>query len=39
MVYGGGGEGYWYVWGEKMVKYREEEIVEVMVKDYKGKGI
>lgn len=37
LLYARAGEAYSYVTGEKMVKYTEEQIVDLIIKDYEGK--
>ena len=37
LLYARAGEAYSYLSGEKMVKYTEEQIVELILKDYSGK--
>lgn len=39
LLYARAGEAYSYLSGEKMVKYTEEQILELILKDYKGKRI
>ena len=39
LLYARAGEAYSYVTGEKMVKYSEEQIVDLILKDYDGKKI
>lgn len=39
LLYARVGEAYSYLSGEKMVKYTEEQILELILKDYKGKRI
>ncbi len=39
LLYARAGEAYSYLSGEKMVKYTEEQIIELILKDYKGKRI
>ena len=37
LLFARAGEAYSYVTGEKMVKYTEEQIVDLIIKDYEGK--
>ena len=39
LLYARAGEAYSYLSGEKMVKYTEEQILDLILKDYKGKRI
>lgn len=39
LLYARAGEAYSYLSGEKMVKYTEEQILELILNDYKGKRI
>ena len=39
LLYARAGEAYYYLSGEKMVKYTEEQILDLILKDYKGKRI
>ena len=39
LLYARAGEAYSYVSGEKMVKYTEEQILDLILNDYKGKRI
>lgn len=39
LLYARAGEAYSYLSGKKMVKYTEEQILELILKDYKGKRI
>lgn len=39
LLYARAGEAYSYLSGEKMVKYTEEQILELILKEYKGKRI
>ena len=39
LLYARAGEAYSYLSGEKMVKYTEEQILELILRDYKGKRI
>ena len=39
LLYARAGEAYSYLSGEKMVKYTEEQIIDLILKDYKGKRI
>lgn len=39
LLYARAGDAYSYLSGEKMVKYTEEQILELILKDYKGKRI
>ena len=39
LLYARAGDAYSYLSGEKMVKYTEEQILDLILKDYKGKRI
>lgn len=39
LLYARAGIAYSYLSGEKMVKYTEEQVLELILRDYKGKGI
>lgn len=39
LLYARAGDAYSYLSGEKMVKYTEEQIIDLILKDYKGKRI
>ena len=39
LLYARAGEAYSYISGEKMVKYTEEQILDLILNDYKGKRI
>ncbi|MEA4935069.1 MAG: excinuclease ABC subunit UvrA [Paludibacter sp.] len=39
LLFARAGEAYSYVTGEKMVKYSEDQIVDIILKDYEGKKI
>ncbi|BDW77469.1 hypothetical protein BFINE_32640 [Bacteroides finegoldii DSM 17565] len=39
LLYARAGVAYSYLSGEEMVKYTEEQILELILKDYKGKKI
>ena len=39
LLYARAGEAYSYLSGEKMAKYTEEQILDLILKDYKGKRI
>ncbi|MBQ8672610.1 MAG: excinuclease ABC subunit UvrA [Bacteroides sp.] len=39
LLYARAGEAYSYISGEKMVKYTEEQILELILKEYKGRKI
>ena len=39
LLYARAGEAYSYVTGKKMVKYTEEQVLELILKDYRGRGV